>query len=163
MNVGVYIDTYMHFFPYISSPWISRHGLGKWSLTHCRRRSGSTPSEEPLHTKIHGRYPPGSLGNWQMLSLSHSPPQHTWKFTAVRRNPSHWKEANITPVLKKGEKEDPENYSSVSLTSMHSKNIEQVLLEDMSRHMDDKEVTGDRQHGFTTGKLCLINLAALPQ
>jgi len=46
---------------------------------------------------------------------------------------------------------------------MHSKNIEQVLLEDMSRHMDDKEVTGDRQHGFTTGKLCLINLAALPQ
>ena len=48
----------------------------------------------------------------------------------------------------------------MSLTSIPGKGIEQFILEVISRHVEDKEVMGNSQHGFAKGRSCLTNLTA---
>jgi len=74
--------------------------------------------------------------------------------------PSDRKRGNITLTFKKDKNIGPRNYRPISLTSVPDKIMEQILLETTLRPMENKEVTGDSQHGFAKCKSCLINLMA---
>ncbi|KFV84302.1 RNA-directed DNA polymerase from mobile element jockey, partial [Struthio camelus australis] len=63
--------------------------------------------------------------------------ERSWRSGEV---PEDWKKASVTPVFKKGKKEEPGNSRPVSLTSMPGKVMEQLLLEVITKHLEDKQV-----------------------
>ncbi|KFV88681.1 hypothetical protein N308_12797, partial [Struthio camelus australis] len=63
--------------------------------------------------------------------------ERSWQSGEV---PEDWKKANVTPVFQKGHKEEPGNSRPVSLTSIPGKVREQLILEVLTKHLEDKKV-----------------------
>ncbi|KAK4815562.1 hypothetical protein QYF61_004079 [Mycteria americana] len=72
--------------------------------------------------------------------------------------PADWRLANVTPIFKKGRKEDPGNYRPVSLTSVPGKLMEKIILSAITRHVENNQGIRPSQHGFRKGRSCLTNL-----
>jgi len=64
----------------------------------------------------------------------------------------------VTPIYKKGQKEDPRNYRPVSLTSVPEKIMEQFILGALTRHVQDNQGIRPSQHEIMKGRSCLTNL-----
>ncbi|KAF2344739.1 hypothetical protein FHG87_024505 [Trinorchestia longiramus] len=62
--------------------------------------------------------------------------------------PEDWKQANLTPISKKGNKQTPNNYRPISLTSFMSKTIERLLKVCIAEQLNDQNLMTDTQHGF---------------
>ncbi|KAF2356835.1 Reverse transcriptase domain [Trinorchestia longiramus] len=65
--------------------------------------------------------------------------------------------ANVTPIFKKGNKQIPNNYRPISLTSVISKTIERLLKVRITKHLNDQNLINDTKHGFREKRSCLTN------
>ncbi|KAK4827590.1 LOW QUALITY PROTEIN: hypothetical protein QYF61_019492 [Mycteria americana] len=79
----------------------------------------------------------------------------SWRLREVLKD---WRKANVMSIFKKGKEEDPGNYTPVILTLIPGKVMEQLILETISKDMDNNNIIRSSQHGFTKGKSCLTNL-----
>jgi hypothetical protein len=57
-----------------------------------------------------------------------------------------WKESNVVPIQKKGDKTDCSNYPAISLLSNSYKMLSNFLLSRLTQYGD--EIIGDHQCGF---------------
>ena len=71
--------------------------------------------------------------------------------------PEDWKKANIVPIYKGGNKEDPTNYRPVSLTSTIAK-ICEIIKNKWVKHLEENNILNSRQFGFRHGRSCTTNL-----
>ena len=69
--------------------------------------------------------------------------KRSWQLGEI---PESWKRASVTLIFRKGRKEGPGNYRSVSLSSVPRKVMELLILETISRHMKDKKVSLEASH-----------------
>lgn len=59
--------------------------------------------------------------------------------------PQQWKESLVTPVFKKGNSLDPNNYRPISLLSTPEKLLEKVVCNSFDDHMISNGILTDRQ------------------
>ncbi len=72
--------------------------------------------------------------------------------------PDDWRNANISPIFKKGDKHQAANYRPVSLTCVCTKLMEHILVKHILTHLEKHQVLTTLQHGFRSGFSCETQL-----
>ena len=72
--------------------------------------------------------------------------------------PRDWREAEVTPIFKKGDAGQPSNYRPISLTSIVGKLMESIIVDCVSEHLESNSLLRSSQHGFRRQRSCLTNL-----
>ena len=74
--------------------------------------------------------------------------------------PKSWKDANVTPLFKKGQKSKPNNYRPVSLTCILCKIMEAIIRDVVVNFLEKNDFLSSVQHGFISMRSCTTNLLA---
>lgn len=72
--------------------------------------------------------------------------------------PHDWLTAINTPIFKKGNKLDPNNYRHISLLPIVSKIMERIVRTTIQSYLMEHNIIPQNQHGFTPGKSTITNL-----
>ena len=72
--------------------------------------------------------------------------------------PDAWKEALITPIFKKGDCTNNNNYRPISLTSPIVKMMESIIRDKVLEHMIKYDLLTPHQHGFTVQLTLYISI-----
>ena len=77
--------------------------------------------------------------------------------------PEIWKVGVVTPVLKKGNPFDKNNYRPVSCLSVLSKVLEKIVCVQVTDYMEKNDLLPPNQHGFRTGRSTMSALSSVQQ
>ena len=72
-----------------------------------------------------------------------------------------WKNANVIPIYKTGNRQTPANYRPISLTSLVSKLFEKIVAFHITDHLECNDILYDLQHGFRRHRSCETQLLSL--
>jgi hypothetical protein len=72
--------------------------------------------------------------------------------------PDGWKQANVTPIFKKGSSSDPQNYRPISLTCISCKLFESGIKLHLVQYLEDHDILSHCQHGFLSKHSACTNL-----
>ena len=75
--------------------------------------------------------------------------------------PLKWKQANVIPIFKKGEKSDVNNYRPVSLLSCVNKIMEKIVFKHVYNYIRDNNLISSHQSGFKPGDSTVNQLSFL--
>jgi hypothetical protein len=68
--------------------------------------------------------------------------------------PTDWRNANISPIFKKGDKHTAANYRPISLTCVCCKLLEYITCRHVLKHLERNKILTPLQHGFRNGHSC---------
>ena len=77
--------------------------------------------------------------------------------------PEEWKEAIISPILKKGDPTKKENYRPVSCLPVAAKVLEMIVNEQVSHFMETNNLLPQNQHGFRPKRSTMSALSAMQE
>jgi hypothetical protein len=80
------------------------------------------------------------------------------KSLATGQIPPSWRDANVTPIYKKGQKYKAENYRPISLTCVCCKIMEHIITSNIMSHAESSGIFHPLQHGFRKGRSCETQL-----
>ena len=75
--------------------------------------------------------------------------------------PGDWKQAHVSALYKKGNRQDPGNYRPVSLTSVVGKVVEEFIRDWFVLHLRENNILSPQQFRFVSGRSTSLQLLHL--